>query len=64
MSDSNSIETRAFSVNHKAVPYVNLYTSELEWWVNAQEFSTSVSSASASEILAEGIGNNDEEFGD
>ena len=33
VADLGGIDNRALSVNHKALPYINLYTNELEWWV-------------------------------
>lgn len=38
VADIGGIDTGALSVNHKAVPYINLYTNELEWWVRKSEF--------------------------
>jgi hypothetical protein len=32
-ADLGGIDNQVLSVNHKAVPYINLYTNELEWWV-------------------------------
>lgn len=32
-ADLGGIDNNALSVNHKAIPYINLYTNELEWWV-------------------------------
>ena len=33
MADLDGVESGALSVNHRAIPYINLYTNELEWWV-------------------------------
>lgn len=34
-ADAAGMETQALSLVHKAIPYINLYTNELEWWVNS-----------------------------
>ena len=38
MADSYGIENRYLSVNHKAIPYINLSTNELEWWAQEKYF--------------------------
>jgi hypothetical protein len=44
-ADSSDLNTGLLAVNHRAVPYINLYTSELEWWVKESELSTRGNSA-------------------
>lgn len=39
VADTAGVENGALSVNHKAIPYINLYTNELEWWVKKGEIS-------------------------
>lgn len=36
--DSDMFSSNYFSVNHKAYPYINLVTNELEWWVDERLF--------------------------
>lgn len=33
---NNSLDNAFFALNFRAYPYINLYTNELEWWVNSQ----------------------------
>ena len=33
LADVAGMETGALSIVHKAIPYINLYTNELEWWI-------------------------------
>lgn len=37
-TDRTEDDYTAYSLNHKAVPYINLYTSELEWWVKNEDY--------------------------
>ncbi len=32
-----------FSINHKAYPYINMATSELEWWIDESNFKSNLS---------------------
>lgn len=41
-ADLDGLESGALTVNHKALPYINLYTSELEWWVKQDDLNTEV----------------------
>ena len=36
--DTDVFTNNYFSVNHKAYPYINLVTNELEWWVDERMF--------------------------
>ncbi|MFW9601708.1 MAG: hypothetical protein ACMV1B_05230 [Prevotella sp.] len=40
VADISGIDTGALSINHKAIPYINLYTNELEWWIKYDQFNT------------------------
>jgi hypothetical protein len=58
---SMSIDTDIFNgsfygVNHSAVPYINLFTSELEWWVDSSKFKASSESEFKKNIEASGLG--------
>ena len=44
-----------FTVNHKAYPYINLITNELEWWVNGAMFSQAAQSSFNSRLEKTGI---------
>ena len=45
MSMDSSIFTNPFfAINHRAYPYINLFTNELEWWIDEGKFSQSVTS--------------------
>lgn len=37
IADTAGLETGALSINYKAIPYINLYTNELEWWVRESD---------------------------
>lgn len=52
-----------FSANHKAYPYINLVTNELEWWVDEQYFKTEAEGNFKSMVESRGIIDTDE-FGD
>lgn len=43
--DDNIFSNSFFNVNFKAYPYINLYTSELEWYVDSSIFSNSTEKA-------------------
>lgn len=36
--DSDVFNNTFFNINHRAYPYINLYTNELEWWVDEKRF--------------------------
>lgn len=44
-----------FSVNHKAYPYINLITNELEWWINGEAFGKAAQSSFNSRLEKTGI---------
>lgn len=52
-----------FSSNHRAYPYINLITNELEWWVNESKFKDTAEKNFKSQIESQGITySNPEEF--
>lgn len=63
-ADVTSIDTGVYRVNHKAIPYINLYTSELEWWVRASDFASGALGDFSQEVVDEGIGDDEIEYGD
>lgn len=63
-AETTAIDTGIYRINHRAIPYINLYTSELEWWVRAADFATSAATDFAKEIIEEGLGDDETETGD
>jgi len=64
ITDGNNEGKSGYSLNHKAIPYINLYTSELEWWVKSTDFQNVANVAFAQEVSSASLGDEDEEIGD
>lgn len=62
--DTDVFSNNFFNVNHRAYPYINLVTNELEWWVDASIFKTSSEKDFKNQIEKYGLGSNDDESGD
>lgn len=58
--DVDIFNANYFSVNHKAYPYINLVTNELEWWVDSTLFNKSASNDFKSEMKKRGLDTSDE----
>lgn len=63
-ADDGSETVNSYTVNHRGVPYINLYTSEMEWWVPTNDFQAMLRRAFPEDIISQGPGNADEEVGD
>lgn len=62
--DTSVFSNNFFAVNHRAYPYINLITNELEWWVDERRFRQSAQKDVKDMIESVGIGSSDEEEGD
>lgn len=40
-AELDGVDSNYLTVNHRAVPYINLHTNELEWWVSRARFGAS-----------------------
>lgn len=60
VADTASVRSGLLSVNHKAIPYINLYTNELEWWTKNTAGGTAISDGYASLVSTWRYGNNDD----
>jgi len=61
--DTSIFGNSFFSVNHRAYPYINLITNELEWWVDEQRFTNSTQSSFKDLVENKGIDLNQEYSG-
>ncbi len=59
-SDVDGINNRLLSVNHKAIPYINLHTNELEWWVDERKFMQNMQQDFNDDLEEVGYGNDDD----
>lgn len=60
--DTSVFSNTFFNINHRAYPYINLVTNELEWWVDERRFRKSSQKDFKDLIEKHGIGSNDEEY--
>ncbi|WP_396190426.1 hypothetical protein [Flavobacterium sp.] len=59
-ADIDGIGNGLLSVNHKAVPFINLHTNELEWWVDERRFQANMQQDFEDELSNSGYGSNDD----
>lgn len=59
-TDIDGINNRLLSLNHKAIPFINLHTNELEWWVDERKFSGSMQNDFNEDLEDVGYGNDDD----
>ena len=59
-SDVDGINNRLLTLNHKAIPYINLHTNELEWWVDESKFAATMQKEFAEDLDDNGYGEDDE----
>ena len=62
--DTSVFSNSFFNVNHRAYPYINLVTNELEWWVDERRFRTSAQDDVKQMIEKQGVGGEDDMTGD
>jgi hypothetical protein len=62
--DTNIFNNSFFNVNHRAYPYINLITNELEWWVDERRFKDSSQKDFKNLVEEHGVDSNDEEIDD
>lgn len=55
-ADIDGINNRLLSLNHKAVPFINLHTNELEWWIDESKFNNGIQSDFKTELDDIGYG--------
>lgn len=60
--DSSVFSNSFFNVNHRAYPYINLITNELEWWVDERRFRQSNQKDFKNMIETHGVGSNDADY--
>ena len=58
--DTSVFSNNYFNVNHRAYPYINLITNELEWWVDSSLFKNANEKDFKRQIEQFGIGSNDD----
>lgn len=58
--DTSVFSNSFFNVNHRAYPYINLITNELEWWVDERRFSASARDEVKGAIETYGVGGEDD----
>lgn len=61
-SDVDGINNRLLSLNHKAVPYINLHTNELEWWVDESKFNATMRQEYDEDLDDYGYGEDDDDI--
>lgn len=54
--DASVFSNSFFNVNHRAYPYINLITNELEWWIDERRFRTSAQKDVKGMIESVGLG--------
>lgn len=59
-ADIDGINNRLLSVNHKAIPYINLHTNELEWWVDERALMQNMQNDFNNDLENVGYGNDDD----
>lgn len=59
-SDVDGVNNRLLSVNHKAIPFINLHTNELEWWVDERKFMQNMQQDFDDDLDEVGYGNDDD----
>ena len=59
--DNSGGGSNFYNVNHRAYPYINLITNELEWWIDERRFAKSTSKDFKTAIENNGTGSNDYE---
>ena len=59
-ADMDGINNRYLSLNHKAVPFINLHTNELEWWVPKSIFNGQIQNGFSQHVLDSGLGSDTE----
>lgn len=60
--DTSVFSNNFFAVNHRAYPYINLITNELEWWVDERRFKQSTEKDFKSMVESVGIDSNTDGF--
>lgn len=58
--DASMFSNSFFNVNHRAYPYINLVTNELEWWVDERRFKQSNEKDFKSMVEKNGLPANDD----
>lgn len=61
--DTSVFSNSFFNINHRAYPYINLITNELEWWVDERRFRTSAQNDVKDMIETHGLGGEDDMTG-
>ena len=57
---NTTADTGLLSVNHKVVPYINLYTNELEWWTKNTQDGAAVSATYTSIVESLSLGSDED----
>ncbi len=60
--DTSVFGNNFFSVNHRAYPYINLITNELEWWVDERRFKDSSQKGFKDAVESYGLGDNNSSY--
>lgn len=61
--DTSVFSNSFFNVNHRAYPYINLITNELEWWVDSSLFKNANDSDFKSQVEKYGVDTSEEYSG-